>query len=71
MLPGRGPARWVLKVLGYSALQTGLAYVALTLAVIVSANVWQALASRFGIRRLLPTGCCSQPPACSPMPGYP
>jgi EmrB/QacA subfamily drug resistance transporter len=44
------------QVLHYSALQTGVAYVALTLAIIVFANVSQALALRFGIRRILPLG---------------
>jgi EmrB/QacA subfamily drug resistance transporter len=44
------------QVLHYSALQTGVAYVALTLAVIVFANVAQALALRIGIRRVLPVG---------------
>ena len=44
------------QVLHYSALQTGVAYVALTLAIIVFANVSQALALRVGIRRLLPAG---------------
>ena len=41
------------QVLHYSALQTGVAYVALTLAVIVFANVAQALALRVGSGR-----CC-------------
>ncbi|HVU77829.1 MAG TPA: DHA2 family efflux MFS transporter permease subunit [Gaiellaceae bacterium] len=44
------------QVLHYSALQTGVAYVALTLAIIVFANVSQALVPRLGIRRLLPFG---------------
>ena len=44
------------QVLHYSALQTGLAYVALTLAVIVFANVAQALALRVGVRPVLPAG---------------
>jgi EmrB/QacA subfamily drug resistance transporter len=44
------------QVLHYSALQTGVAYVALTLAIILFANVSQALALRVGIRRLLPAG---------------
>ncbi len=44
------------QVLHYSALQTGVAYVALTLAIILFANVSQALALRVGIRRLLPFG---------------
>jgi EmrB/QacA subfamily drug resistance transporter len=44
------------QVLRYSPLQTGVAYVALTLAIIVFANVSQALALRLGIRRLLPAG---------------
>ncbi len=44
------------QVLHYTALQTGLAYVALTLAVIVFANVSQALALRVGVRPVLPVG---------------
>src|SRR5581483_705273 len=44
------------QVLHYSAIETGVAYVALTLTVIVFANVSQALALRVGIRRLLPLG---------------
>src|SRR5262245_25740860 len=44
------------QVLGYSAMQTGVAYVALTLAVIVFANVSQAVALSVGIRRVLPGG---------------
>ena len=39
------------QVLHYSALQTGVAYIALTLTIIVFANVSQALALRVGIRR--------------------
>ncbi|HZQ64835.1 MAG TPA: DHA2 family efflux MFS transporter permease subunit [Gaiellaceae bacterium] len=44
------------QVLHYSALQTGVAYVALTLAVIVFANVSQALALRLGVRPVLAAG---------------
>jgi EmrB/QacA subfamily drug resistance transporter len=44
------------QVLHYSAMQTGVAYVALTLAVIVFANVAQALTLRVGVRRTLPVG---------------
>jgi EmrB/QacA subfamily drug resistance transporter len=44
------------QVLHYSAMQTGVAYVALTLTIIVFANVSQKLALRVGIRRLLPAG---------------
>ena len=44
------------QVLGYSAMQTGVAYITLTLAIIVVANVSQALALRFGVRRVLPVG---------------
>src|SRR5262249_59106919 len=39
------------QVLGYSAMQTGVAYLALTLAVIVFANVSQAVTLRVGVRR--------------------
>ncbi|HZS25510.1 MAG TPA: MFS transporter [Gaiellaceae bacterium] len=44
------------QVMHYSAMQTGVAYVALTLAVIVFANVAQSLALRFGVRRVMPIG---------------
>jgi EmrB/QacA subfamily drug resistance transporter len=44
------------QVLHYSALATGVASVALTLTVIVFANVSQALALRVGVRRTLPVG---------------
>jgi MFS family permease len=44
------------QVLHYSAIQTGVAYVALTLTVIVFSNVSQSLALRIGIRRVLPAG---------------
>ncbi len=44
------------EVLGYSALQTGVAYLALTLTVVVFAGVAQALATRFGIRWVMTTG---------------
>ena len=44
------------QVLHYSALQTGVAYVALTLTIIVFANVSQALALRIGIRPVLALG---------------
>ena len=44
------------QVLHYSALQTGVAYIALTLAVIVFANVSQAVALRVGTRPVLPVG---------------
>jgi EmrB/QacA subfamily drug resistance transporter len=44
------------QVLHYSALKTGVAYVALTLAIITFSTVSQALALRVGIRRVLPVG---------------
>ena len=44
------------EVLHYSALQTGVAYVALTLSVIPFSGLAQALATRVGIRRVLPAG---------------
>jgi MFS family permease len=43
-------------VLHYSALKTGVAYIALTLTVIALSGVAQALASRFGVRPLLTAG---------------
>jgi EmrB/QacA subfamily drug resistance transporter len=44
------------QVLHYSALKTGVAYVALTLAIIIFSGVSQALALRLGVRRVLPAG---------------
>jgi EmrB/QacA subfamily drug resistance transporter len=44
------------QVLHYSAIQTGVAYVALTLAIIAFSAISQALATRVGIRPLLPLG---------------
>jgi EmrB/QacA subfamily drug resistance transporter len=44
------------EVLHYSAIKTGLAYVGLTLTVIVFAAVAQGLVTRLGVRRVLPAG---------------
>ena len=44
------------QVLHYSALKTGVAYIALTLTIITFSAVAQAMATRFGIRRTLPVG---------------
>jgi EmrB/QacA subfamily drug resistance transporter len=44
------------QVLHYSALKTGVAYVALTLSIIGFSAVSQALVTRIGIRRVLPVG---------------
>jgi EmrB/QacA subfamily drug resistance transporter len=44
------------QVLHYSAMKTGVAYIALTLAIILFSGVAQALATRIGIRRTLPVG---------------
>jgi EmrB/QacA subfamily drug resistance transporter len=44
------------QVLHYSALKTGVAYIALTLTIIVFSGVAQALATRLGVRRVLTTG---------------
>jgi EmrB/QacA subfamily drug resistance transporter len=44
------------QVLHYSALKTGVAYVGITLTIIVVAAVAQALATRIGVRPLLPIG---------------
>src|SRR3954469_12798085 len=44
------------QVLHYSALKTGVAYVTLTLSIIGFSAVSQALATRIGIRRVLPVG---------------
>jgi EmrB/QacA subfamily drug resistance transporter len=44
------------QVLHYSALKTGVAYVALTLSIIVVSTVAQGLVTRVGIRPVLPVG---------------
>jgi len=44
------------QVLHYSALKTGVAYIALTLAIISFSAVAQSLATRVGVRRVLPVG---------------
>ena len=44
------------QVLHYSALETGVAYIALTLTIIAFSGVAQALATRIGIRPVLTTG---------------
>jgi predicted MFS family arabinose efflux permease len=44
------------RVLHYSALKTGVAYVGLTLTIIAFSGVAQALATRIGVRPLLPLG---------------
>jgi EmrB/QacA subfamily drug resistance transporter len=44
------------EVLHYSAIKTGVAYIGLTLSIILFSAVSQALVTRIGIRRVLPTG---------------
>jgi EmrB/QacA subfamily drug resistance transporter len=44
------------QVLHYSALKTGVAYIALTLTIIAFSGVSQALVTRLGVRRVLTTG---------------
>jgi EmrB/QacA subfamily drug resistance transporter len=43
-------------VLRYAAIQTGLAFVAITLTIVVVSNVAQQLVTRLGVRRVLATG---------------
>ena len=44
------------EVLHYSAIKTGVAYIGLTLTIIVFSAVSQALVTRVGVRRVLPAG---------------
>jgi EmrB/QacA subfamily drug resistance transporter len=44
------------QVLHYSALKTGVAYIGLTLTIIVFSAVAQSLTTRIGVRRVLPAG---------------
>jgi MFS family permease len=55
------------QILGFSALRTGVAYVASTLAVIVFSGIGQNLVTRFGVKPVLTAGSVSPAPrsACS------
>ncbi len=44
------------EVLHYSAIKTGVAYLTLTLAIIIFAGVAQGVVTRIGVRRVLPVG---------------
>ncbi len=44
------------QVLHYSAIETGVAYLPLTLTIVVLANVAQSVVTRVGVRRVLPAG---------------
>jgi EmrB/QacA subfamily drug resistance transporter len=44
------------QILHYSAIQTGVAFLAITLTIVVFSNVAQALVTRFGVRGVLVTG---------------
>ena len=44
------------QVLHYSAVETGVAYIALTLSIIAFSTVAQGIATRIGVRRVLPVG---------------
>src|SRR5947209_6894253 len=44
------------QVLHYSAIKTGIAYIALTFSVVIFAGVAQALTTRLGVRRVLSVG---------------
>ena len=58
------------QVLHYSALNTGVAYIRLTFAVIIFAGVAQALTTRLGVRWVLRTGMASQPSRSSCTPSF-
>jgi EmrB/QacA subfamily drug resistance transporter len=49
-------ALYLQQVLGYSAVQTGVAFVAITLTIVASSNLAQTLVTRLGVRRVLVTG---------------
>ncbi len=44
------------EVLHYSAIETGVAFIAITVTIAVGSNVGQALTTRFGVRRVLTAG---------------
>ena len=48
------------QVLHYSAMKTGVAYLPLTLTIIVLAGVAQSLVTRVGVRRVLPVGLAAR-----------
>ena len=49
-------------VLGYSAIQTGVAFVAITVTIVVMSNVAQGLVTRLGVRRVLTAGLVTRRP---------
>jgi MFS family permease len=49
-------ALYLQDVLGYSAIETGVAFIAITLSIGVFSNIGPVLASRYGVRRVLSTG---------------
>jgi MFS family permease len=49
-------ALYLQQVLRYSAIQTGVAFVAITLTIVAFSNVAQTLVTRIGVRRVLVTG---------------
>jgi EmrB/QacA subfamily drug resistance transporter len=49
-------ALYLQEVLRYSAIQTGVAFVAITLTIVAFSNVAQTLVTRIGVRRVLMTG---------------
>jgi MFS family permease len=53
------------EVLGYSALQSGVGFVAVTLTIIVASNLAQGLVTRFGVRSILTAGLLLQAAALS------
>ena len=56
------------EVLRYSAIETGVAFIAITVTIVVFSNVGQALTTRLGARPVLSPACCSPRPAgrCTP-----
>jgi EmrB/QacA subfamily drug resistance transporter len=52
-------------VLHYSAIRTGLAFIAITAAIAIFANFGQALTTRLGVRRVLTTGLLLTAAACA------
>ena len=53
------------QVLGFSALKTGLGYLAVALTAVVASGVAQALVTKLGVKPVLSSGWCSSRPGSS------
>jgi len=51
------------QVRGYTAIETGLAFLPLALGSVIGSAIGQAAVRRVGVKPVVLVGCCSPPPA--------